>query len=341
MAATASIRYDLDEFNRLVVRQRDRATGAWLPPRVLEGRVRIDERNRFSYLIKQPSNLPGHDTPHAVHLDGAWRLTPRHELALALHDSGQTARQTLYLRGALIEAKANALIFALRGGETSKGSGAKRVSLAGRWRADARNRLNFTVEQADGSEDRLVLQGGWELGAHHELVYRYRQKAGAGRSAPTHALSFEGAWDITASNRLVYRFSGDSDAAFEFKAALQRPSLQAREGRIVYQVGIGLAGGRVLRRRVTLFGTWKLGRDWSITFEVPYAQGRVETIRFGGTYALTAKDRVGVALQNSRGEPLGITVTFTKELVPDASLFVRLRQDAEERSLMGGVQVKF
>ena len=339
--SSSSIRYGLDEFNRLVVRRRDQATGAWLPPRVLEGRVNIDEANRFSYLLEQPSSLLGADAPHVVNLDGTWRLTPHHELALALHEAGHAARQTLYLPGALIEAQANALVCALRGRETSEASHAERVSLAGRWRADANNRLNFLIEKADGSEDRLVLQGGWELGTHHELLYRYRQPTTGSRRREEHTLSFDGAWDITRSDRLVYRLSGDSDAAFEFKAALQSPSLQARDGRIVYQVGIGLTGGRVLRQRVRLFGTWKLGRDLSITFDVPYAHGRIDGIQFGGTYALTAKDRIGVAIHSRRGEPLGVTVTFTKEFVPDASLFVRLRQDAEERSIMGGLQVRF
>jgi len=34
-------------------------------------------------------------------------------------------------------------------------------------------------------------------------------------------------------------------------------------------------------------------------------------------------------------------VTFTRKLVPDASLFLRLQQDAEERSAIGGIQVRF
>ena len=141
--------------------------------------------------------------------------------------------------------------------------------------------------------------------------------------------------------RLAYRLAGSADSTFEFRATLQSPALQAREGRIAYQVGIGLAGGREQQQRVTLFGAWKLNRDLSVSFEVPYADGRVQAIRFAGEYALSSRDRIAVALHNSRREELGLTVTFTKDLVPNASLFLRLKKDAQESSIIGGVQVKF
>ena len=65
------------------------------------------------------------------------------------------------------------------------------------------------------------------------------------------------------------------------------------------------------------------------------------TIRFEGAYALSPRDRLTVALQNSQREPLGLTVTFTKDVVRDTSLFLRLRKDAKEQSIVGGVQVRF
>jgi len=336
----ATIRYAFDEANRLMVREQDRASSQLRSIQIVDGTITIDSKNRLIYEAASPMSA-GTDGPRSIKLDGAWSLTPNHELALTLHGSGRDERQTLFLKGSLIEAKASALVFALRREESGNLREADQVSLSGRWQADAQNRLSFLIERADGSEDRLTLQGGWELGAHHELLYRYQQKRGARRVAEAHTLAFDGAWDVTASDRLVYRLSGSDDSSFEFRAALQSPSLLARAGRLVYQIGIGVAGGRRRQRRVTLFGAWKLNRDLSVSFEVPYADGRIQAIRFEGEAQLTARDRIAVELSSHRREKIGLTVTFTKELAPDASLFLRLRKDAEETEALGGVRVRF
>jgi hypothetical protein len=78
-----------------------------------------------------------------------------------------------------------------------------------------------------------------------------------------------------------------------------------------------------------------------VTFEVPYADGRVQGIRFEGSFAPSRRDRVAVALAAGRRSRLGLTVTFTRQLLPDAGLFLRLKRDAEERAAIGGIQVRF
>jgi hypothetical protein len=356
----ATVRYAFDEMNRLVVREpfdsaslrsgraltlpkqeRGGATERLRLTRIFEGTVTTDRSSRLIYHVDSSAGQDGYAGPHTFSLDGSWKLTPNHDLALTLHEAGRRERQTVYLKGAIIKAEANALVFALRRSEDDELHTAQRLTLFGRWGADAKNRLTFLVEKADGSEDRLTLQGGWEVGKHHQLLYRYRQRGPASLTRAGQMLIFEGAWDITKADRLVYRLAGSPDSAFEFKASLQSPSLLAREGRIVYQVGIEVSRGTVRRERVMLFGTWKLHRDLSVSFEIPYAGGRIQAIRFEGAFSLTPRDRIAVALHNSRREGLGLTVTFTRELVPDASLFLRLRKGTEERSAIGGIQVRF
>ena len=336
--STAARRYALDESNRLIILQpRD----ALQPRHILDGRLTTDRQNHLIYHVDSSAGSDGDPGPHTFDLDGSWKLTPNHELALTLHDTSRRQRQTLYFKGALVRAGANALVFALRQSEDEALRTARELTLFGRWQADAKNRLNFLVKKAAGSEDRLTLQGGWEVGQHHELLYRYRQRAEGDRGVDERSLIFEGAWDITKAGRLVYRLVGSQDSSFEFKAGLQSPSLLARSGRIVYQVGIGLSQGRLQRQRVTLFGTWKLNRDLSASFEIPYADGRMQAIRFEGAYAPSPRDRIALALHNRQREGLGLTVTFTRDVMPDARLFLRLRQDEQERSAIGGVQVQF
>lgn len=336
--STASVRYAFDEDHRLVLTDpRDLLQ----PKRILEGRVSTDATNRLLYSVVSSVGPAGSPGPHTVTLDGTWALTPTHELALSLHEADGPRRQTVYLKGAIVSTKAHALIFALHRSEEESLRAAQRITLTGRWQADAQNRLTFLVEKADGTDDRLTFQGGWGVGGHHELFYRSRQPTQDRRASEERTLIFEGQWDITRADRLVYRLEGSPDSAFEFRASLQSPSLLASDGRIVYQVGVGLSGGRSTQQRVSLFGTWKLHRDLSVSFEMPYADGRIGAIRFEGSYALGPRDQISVALRNSRREGLGLAVVFSRRLLRDTRLFLRLGKDAQEQSIIGGVQVPF
>ena len=326
--STASIRYAFDKWNRLLILP---PKNALRPLHIVDGRFGVTGRNRLTYHVDS-SNAQDHQLPRTIELEGDWALTDRHDLVFALHQNRQFAKQSLYFKGALLQAKANALVVALRD---------NRVSLSGRWAADDKNRLTFLVDKADGAEDRLTLQGNWEVGKRHELLYRYRQRVKTSGPADERTLIFAGGWDVTATDRLAYRIAGSDDSAFEFKASLKSPSLLAREGRIIYEVGIGVAKTRLERRQVLLFGTWKLHKDLSISFELPSSNGRVHAFKFQGTARLNSRNQVAVSLQNNRHEPLGLTVLFTHDIVRDAGLFLRLKKSAEEDSLIGGLQVRF
>jgi len=333
-APSERFRYTVDGSNRLVLLPAD---GALRPRRVLDGRFAVKPGNRLVYHV-DAQQVRNESVPHAIALDGSWALTREHELALTLHESARP-RQTLFLKGALTAADAHGLAFTLDQAQGADGRASQRLSFSGRWQADRRNRLTFLAARADGSDDRLTLQGGWEVGRRHELLYRYRRSSTSQRSIQEHALTFDGSWDVTRANRLAYRLAGSREL-LEFAASLRSPSLIAREGRLVYDVGIGVSRGQ-RRQRVSLTGAWKIGKDLSASFEVPYAGGRIEAIRFEGSYAMTSRDRVAVALRDSRRQPLGLTVIFTRDLLPDAKLFLRLQQDGKETAVLGGVQVRF
>jgi len=139
----------------------------------------------------------------------------------------------------------------------------------------------------------------------------------------------------------VYRLDAEGRSAFAFQAALQSKSLNAREGRIAYQAGIRLSGGRTVIRSVVLFGAWKLNRDVSVAFEVPYADGRRRAITFKGVVTFRDRNTIAVALSDRRGESLALSVTFSRKFLDDAELFVRLQRSAEDTQLLGGVRVRF
>ena len=317
------------------------AVAAGRPRRRVLPRFSIDSRNQVLY---QPAAARGRLSA-AVVMDGAWHVTRSHHLTfnfrrISDRSLAEALPEHAFLKADIIGAGADSLSLAWER-DQAIAVDRQQLRLSGRWQADAFNRLSFLVERAKGGEDRCIFGGGWELGPHHELQYRYRLLDGSGHSQRReHALSFEGAWDVTGRDRLVYRLSGSTRSVFEFQASLQSPALSAREGRMTYQVGIGAGAGRI-SRRVTLFGRWKLNRDLSVAFEVPYAAGRVETIRFEGAWAFGPRNHVQVALTGRNGRPLGVTVTFSRDLAPDRRLFLQLRRQAEERAVIAGMTVRF
>ena len=246
----------------------------------------------------------------------------------------------MFLNGTIVDVRDNALVVSLWRRGRAGGFASQTLSLSGRWQADARNRLMFLASKSDGSEDRLVFDGAWTVDRRHQLRYRYEQ-AQAGRGRATHTLRFAGTWGIRPDSQLAYRLDVTSRSAFEFQAALQSATLNAREGKIAYQVGIRLSNGRLVKQRVTLFGAWKLNRDLSVSFEMPYLDGRRRALTFKGAYAFLTRHTVSVQLMSRQGEPLGVAVTFSRSFLDDAQLFLRLQRVGRETQVLGGVQVRF
>ncbi|MBI3010734.1 MAG: hypothetical protein HYY57_07115 [Candidatus Omnitrophica bacterium] len=304
------------------------------PQHVAEAHLSTDSRNRLIYELKSESRQD-RLKPKSLILEGAWGLSDQHELTFTMRSLNEGPSDTLVLRGALADAQANRLVFALEQSGQDSNRPVQHIHLSGRWAADPKNRLTFLIDKGNGSEDVLTLQGGWEVGRHHALIYRYRGR----QKSAGHTLTFEGAWEINQAHRLTYRLRGSDDSAFEFTAALQSPSLTAAEGKIVYQVGIECRQGQRLQRKVTLFGKWKLGRHFATAFEMDYGT-RVERMHFEATAILNARDRIAVALSHGQRN-VGLRVTFTRQFLRDAKFFLQLRKDARENALIGGVQVRF
>lgn len=287
----------------------------------------VYEVDRFNRLLEPSQRMA---------LDGIWSLSPTHEAVFTAHATERLPQQRYYFKGSLA-AEAHALTIALDRTEQAQQRRAQRLILTGRWQVDPQNRLMFLARKADGREDRLMLQGAWALGPHHELLYRYGRQQRIRRRDTTHALQFDGVWDIPGPDQLAYRLTGASDQPLLFRAALRHRLILASQRQLAFE--LGAEGGP--RQKLTLFGTWKLQRDLTLSFEVPYAGGRIQALRFEGAVVRTGRDRVTLALTTRRREDLGLTITFTRALLRDAELFARLQRDAQEASLIGGVRVRF
>lgn len=339
------LRYEFDKLHRLVILD---ALDAVQPRRVVEGRVSVDPKNRLVYRARTAPARAGGHAPLDYVFDGTWRLTPDQQLAFALHHSEDTRRQNdrtpyrvpgqreqLFLKAAVVGAAGHSLSAVLDHGQ-GPSAASQRISLAGRWQADAQNRLTFQVEKANGRTDELVFDSAWELGPRSEIRYHARRPA---RGVAVHAVRLAGSWGVTPDSQLVYRLEGTTRSTLAFQASLQSRTLQAREGRLAYQLGIRLSGGRTVTRHITLFGAWKLHRNLSVSFELPGSRRQAAT--FQGTATFFSRNRLTVALSDRRGEPLKAAVTFSRAWMEDAEWFVRAQSQGREAQVLGGVRITF
>jgi len=266
-------------------------------------------------------------------VDGAWELTPRHQVRYRRRGGDET----VVLMGDFVAAEATGLMIQVTGQQTGGDLVGHTVTLRGRWEADDRNRLAFLVEREGGRHDRLTLGGAWAVGPRHEIVYRYQRHEDAVRRA-VQTVTFHGAWDLTQARRLTYVLDADSDSAFRFRGAFQTPSVLAKTGEIRYQLGIEVEGRRRVQT-VTLFGKWKLSRDLGLAFEIPYADGEPRTMTFGATYRLAARQTIAATLKAPDGKPVGLEVLLTREFLRgQGEAFVRLRRALGETTLEAGLR---
>jgi len=329
------IRYTLDEANRLV-RQQRRSGGRWRTADVRTGSLSLDDRQRL--VFRPDPDAAGASWPSEVRLDGQWRLGADHRLGLAVRDASGARRRTLHLRGSLASADAHSMGIELRRQTLDGRLRSERLTLAGAWHADRRNRLSFRVQRGRGAADRLTLQGAWDVDRRHTLRYRFRDSP-SGRSR--RELRFAGWWEVPARHRLVYRLDSRGSAAFEFRAALANRTLRAADGRVAYEAGIRLSGGRRVRRRIALYGSWKFGPGFSVTFDVPSSDARRSRVAFRARVLKLGPREVTVELRHGRtGQPVA-TLECSRPQTDRAGWFARVRSSSGRWEASAGVRVAF
>ncbi|MBI2870865.1 MAG: hypothetical protein HYY14_04060 [Candidatus Omnitrophica bacterium] len=330
-------RYELDPLNRLVIRS-PRAPGSPLRPvHIVDGTYEIGPGNTLAW---QASTREG--TPlHRVIFTGTWSLTRRHELALTLERSKtQVFGDTLVFKGEVGEPEAQGLAFTARGGIAPGGQKKQVLRLEGTWQADPRNRLVFLAQRGgERGPHPITLEGTWEIGAGHQILYRYETSKAGRREERT--IQFAGSWSLTQENRLDYLLEKSGRSAFRFRAKLEHAPLMAHVHTIPFAVSIELKNGRRVRRRVSLTGQWKVRPAFDVTFELDYGGGRIETLRFASSIRLNTKDQIVLELKAQRGEPVGIELAFLRRFWRDAEFFVKLRREADNTAVEAGARVPF
>ncbi|MFH1508215.1 MAG: hypothetical protein ABIG46_07325 [Candidatus Omnitrophota bacterium] len=310
-----------------------------------QGKFLVDNHNRLFFWLNEPDDWRRkYGFPKRIEFIGNWKLNPNHDLELRLNRASElSGRDTLALKGNIVSVSAQELVFEINTVDKRGLSHVRLIKLSGSWQADQDNRLTFKVKKK-GLPDTLTLDGEWQLNKDQQITYIYEKVNLKTRSRAYNTLTFQGFWYITNRNRMSYVLGTGTKSAFDFRVALESPNLYPQQGAIKYRLGIGVSKRRGKKDKIIcLYGAWKFSRKLGLVFETEYNKGRIHSQEFGGEINLSQKDKFGFTLLNSRREPLGINLIFTRRFLKklDAEAFAKLKRKTKESGIELGVKIPF
>jgi len=326
------LKYEIDPYNRLVIKGTGRKTLLSRYRKVVEGHFKMEKGNVLSYRVKTPvsKNL---NIPHHLTLKGEWSLTKDHDLRLTLDKWGrETLGDKLTFKGNIIETGKNSLLFAVTTKSKEGAQSTYILKLQGSWRADKYNRLTFRVEKEKGKYDILTFYGAWKLNKNHEIIYSYQKAHLIRKSTKIHTLRFKGHWDIMDRARISYIIDKNSESAFNFTTGLGL----FKDNHVKYEVGIGLFNR--VKRNITLYGKWRIKGRIGLVFDVKYENGKVHSIGFTAESKLTDKDTLLFKLMKEINEDaVGRLELKHKILRGNGEAYLRLLRSKRESAFLAGV----
>jgi len=279
-----------------------------------------------------------------VALDGAWALTPEHDLKFRVSGSQYPySGKTFIFSGNITHVDGSGLTFRVRNSDALSGIRGTTIELKGQWRADKSNLITFNAAKSTGKYDILRFRGTWQVNKRNEVVYKYTKTVLKTMTKQVKTLIFKGYWDLK-KNRITYRFEHSNNSFFEFSASLKSRNLRASQGVIKYDVGIKYQTKivyRSIKKTVTLYGTWKLSKGLKVGFVLKYSGRTEREVEFLAEKMIGTSTCITVSLKDKNGKNLGIQVSFSRIFDNDAELFLSLGHSAVESRIMGGLRIKF
>ena len=104
--------------------------------------------NKLNQLLEDDQIVKGH-----------WDLGPNHELQYR----AEGLDEEIKLKGSLIAAEPDALVFAVTERQSDQKVTTKIARLTGAWSLDQKNRIIFLVEKEKSKNDTLTFKGEWEV----------------------------------------------------------------------------------------------------------------------------------------------------------------------------------
>jgi hypothetical protein len=321
----------LDDKNRLVL-SRSAAE------RLSRGRLKVTSSGRVS------EYADGTQFPDKVALDGTWKLNETHDLEFSVRAySDWLPGTTLTFKTGVISANGNELVFSARISDGDGGALGCAFAFGGKWQADKNNRLTFEITRFAGRSDKIVFQGAWQIGKNAEIFYSYSDQTLKTKDKEEFFFGLKGSWALGA-RRIAYRVEGSSDSVLTFSAALETPSIVAKDGEIRYAVGVRFTVNgkeKLVLSSVAIFGTWKLGKDLSVGFEIKNTAAGRNVLTFSAEKAVLKGGTLTLGLKTENGKKFGAEVKFTKAFSKDIQMFVEYSRSGGDDRILGGITGKF
>lgn len=331
------LRYEVDPHNRLIVQDTGKKSSLRRFRKVLDGKFKIGDGNSLIYHIKSPARgvTPYPDAPHQVKLRGKWSLTENHDLKLTLDKwRRQRLGDELTIQGNVIGVEVNSLLFSVTARTKENALSTHILKLRGLWQADKNNRLAFMVKKETGKYDTLTFSGAWEINKNHRLVYSYEKAELKRKRRLRKTIIFKGLWNITKKNALTYRLDLKGYSGFDFQTGLGRAGKKS----LKFELGIRLSGRpKPVRRRVTLYGKWKVMKSMGLVFEIKYDKKTPRAIVFGADVKISGKDKITLRLKNELGLELDMKLVISKSLLGGGEAFIRFLKSGKESGVYAGI----
>lgn len=297
----------------------------------LNGTFKIDKNNTLAYRIR-----PSSSNSKQLKFTGNWSLDNKHNLTLTIDEpKNKKTRNKITFNTEIINVKADRLEFSASGKDSRGKMHFYILRLSGRWQADVYNRLNFLVAKSRGEENKLTLTGSWEINRQNELVYAYTKEYLKTKDKTSRTVTFNGYWDIRDKLRLSYVLNKELNSGFNFKVNLGKPAKRGLE----YEIGIGKG---LTKKTLFLFGSWKVDKNLSLTFEIPYTQGKIRSISFGATCKLNKDYTLEARLRNNLQEDLGINLKLTRKLFAgQGEAFLQMLKENKTINVLAGAGLKW
>ncbi len=336
------LKYSINKYNQLLIIPPNSKT-----PLQPKGAFKINKENQLEYWLNEPQAWRRiYNQPRKIVFKGNWQLNPNHDLELVLNKTrSQADEERLTLKGNIISVEKNKLAFEIisQGGRIDPALQTFRIlKLIGTWQADEDNRLAFLVEKRV-LPDELIFKLDWQINKNQQIEYTYEKTDLVKKTKTNQVLTFEGFWKIDSRHKLVYILSKTLNSAFDFRAQLESPSIYPQDRSIKYRLGIGLRqpeGG--ISKIAILYGEWKLNRSLGLVFRMEYGNGNVQETEFGAQVTFK-RNKFLFSLQDERGKPLGITLTYSFSLLNslEPQAFIRLKSFQKELGVEAGLTIPF
>ncbi|MFA5008694.1 MAG: hypothetical protein WC546_05690 [Candidatus Omnitrophota bacterium] len=297
-----------------------------MPSKNIKAYFKVKDNELFYYPPREITNKLSHN----LKLEGKWRFLNGN----CIFDVGESYNnvfgQSISFAAKIEKASKNYIRFNILKRTTPKLYNRTSLQFSGSWKVNARNNLIFEIQRGT-TTDEIIFGNNWQVTKENNILLLYKRKFLKKEIISVFIL--EGSWSL-GKNTLEFAIENSSNYKLKFDLALTRRALIFTREKIDLTIGLR----KYSTKAVSLYGSCK------------YSNGRLEFTADFNNRAITwifkinkrlSKDKELIfELVNEKDKPLGLQITFTKEIADEGKLFVRASAGKEKR-IEAGLYLSF